>query len=52
MKKAIIALVIAGGISAAAYASLRSNSDSKQVMEKKQETKDVKKECKKRCLFS
>ena len=46
MKKVVIALALAGGITAIAYASLRgSNSNTKQDLKKE------KKECKRTCLF-
>lgn len=51
MKKYIVALVLAAGIGAIAYASLSKNSTNKQAIEKKAEKKE-KKECKKTCLFS
>ena len=51
MKKVVIALVLAGGIGAIAYASLSNRSNTKQSIEKKTEKKD-KKECKKTCMFS
>lgn len=50
MKKYIVALALAGGVAAVAYASLQQR-DNKQATEKK-ETKEVKKECKRTCLFS
>ena len=50
MKKLLFGLVLAGGITAVAYAaSLNNRKDSKQTTEKKAEKK---KECKKHCLFS
>ncbi|HET6994752.1 MAG TPA: hypothetical protein VFI06_07210 [Chitinophagaceae bacterium] len=52
MKKALIALVLAGGIGAIAYASLSNNSRNKQAIEKKTEKKEKKHECKRTCLFS
>jgi len=52
MKKLIVALVLAGGVGAIAYAALDDSSRNKQVIEKKAEKKEKKKECKKRCLFS
>lgn len=51
MKKFVIALVLAGGVGAIAYASLSDKSSNKQAIEKKAEKKE-KKECKKRCMFS
>lgn len=52
MKKAIVALVLASGIAAIAFASLSDRASTKQAIEKKQEKKDVKKkECKKTCMF-
>jgi len=52
MKKFLVALVLAGGIGAIAYASLTKNSSNKQAIEKKTEKKEKKKECKKTCMFS
>ncbi|MGZ8510118.1 MAG: hypothetical protein ACXWV6_02680 [Chitinophagaceae bacterium] len=51
MKKIIVALALAGGVFAFAYASLQNRSSDKQAIEKQQK-KEMKKECKKRCLFS
>ena len=52
MKKAIIALVLASGIAAIAYASMSNRSNNKQAIEKKTEKKEKKHECNKSCLFS
>jgi hypothetical protein len=52
MKKILIALVLAGGVGAIAYASLSNRSNSKQAIEKKTEEKEKKHECKKTCMFS
>ena len=52
MKKAVIALVLAGGIGAIAYASLSNRTNTKQVIEKKTEKQEKKHECKRTCLFS
>jgi hypothetical protein len=52
MKKIVIALVLASGVGAIAYASLSNNNSSKQAIEKKTEKKEKKKECKRTCLFS
>ena len=51
MKKVVIALVLAGGIGAIAFASLSNRNNTKQSIEKKAEKKE-KKECKRTCLFS
>lgn len=51
MKKLIVALVLAGGVGAMAYAALDNRNDSKQVIEKKVNKTEKKKECKKRCIF-
>ena len=51
MKKLIVALALAGGVAAFAYANLHNRNNEKQAIEK-QEKKEMKKECKKRCLFS
>jgi len=52
MKKIVIALVLAGGIGAIAYASLVNRHSNKQAIEKKTEKKEKKHECKRTCLFS
>ena len=52
MKKVVIALVLAGGVGAIAYASLSKHSNNKQAIEKKTEKKEKKRECKRTCLFS
>jgi len=52
MKKAVIALVLAGGIGAIAYASLATRHNTRQAIEKKTEKKEKKHECKRTCLFS
>ena len=52
MKKALIALVLAGGIGAIAFASMSNRSTNKQAIEKKAEKQEKKHECKKRCMFS
>lgn len=52
MKKVVIALVLAGGVGAIAYASLSSRHDSKQAIEKKSEKGEKKHECKHTCPFS
>jgi hypothetical protein len=52
MKKFIVALTLAGGVAAIAYASLSNRDQTKQAIEKKQEKKEIKKkECRKSCLF-
>jgi hypothetical protein len=51
MKKFIVALVLAAGVGAIAFASLSKNNNSKQAIEKKTEKKE-KKECKRTCMFS
>ena len=51
MKKMIVALALASGIAVIAYASLQNRSNTKQAIEK-QEKKELKKECKRTCLFS
>ena len=51
MKKFIVALALAGGVAVIAYASLQNRSNTKQAIEK-QDKKEIKKECQKRCLFS
>jgi flagellar basal body-associated protein FliL len=50
MKKIVIALVLLGGITAFAFASLKSTSKKEQT-EKKTEKKEKKKECKRTCIF-
>jgi hypothetical protein len=52
MKKVLIALVLAGGVAAIAYASLSNRSSNKQSIEKKAEKKEKKHECMKTCMFS
>ena len=52
MKKVVIALVLAGGVAAVAFASLATRHDSKQAIEKKTEKKEKKHECQRTCLFS
>jgi hypothetical protein len=52
MKKIVIALVLAGGVGAIAYASLSNHNSSKQAIEKKTEKKEKKHECSKTCPFS
>jgi hypothetical protein len=47
MKKMIVALALASGIAVIAYASLQNRSNTKQAIEKK----EIKKECKRSCLF-
>jgi hypothetical protein len=51
MKKALIALVAACSIGAIAYASLADRGTTKQKIEKNQEEKKTKKECRHTCLF-
>lgn len=51
MKKFIVALALAGGVAAFAYASLQNRNSDKQGIEKQQK-KEMKKECKKRCMYS
>jgi|EndMetStandDraft_4_1072995.scaffolds.fasta_scaffold240770_1 hypothetical protein len=54
MKKVVIALVFAGGITAIAFASLGNRAsvkDKNTDTEKKQEMKKEKKECKRTCIF-
>jgi hypothetical protein len=53
MKKIIVALILASGVTAIAFAALDSSSAPNQKMktEKKAETKK-KKECKRTCIFS
>ncbi|MGK2860992.1 MAG: hypothetical protein ACSLE0_03615 [Chitinophagaceae bacterium] len=50
MKKIIVALALAGGVAAFAYASLQNRSQEKQAIEKQQK-KELKKECRKRTLY-
>ena len=51
MKKMIVALALASGVAVIAYASLQNRSHTKQAIEK-QNKQEMKKECKKKCLFS
>jgi len=48
MKKMIVALALASGVAVIAYASLNDRSKTKQAVEKK----ELKKECKKKCMYS
>ena len=50
MKKMIVALALASGVAVIAYASLQNRSNNKQAIEK-QSKQEMKKECKKRCLY-
>ena len=52
MRKVVIALVLAGGVGAIAYASLSDRSSNKQAIEKKTEKQQKKHECKRTCMFS
>jgi hypothetical protein len=52
MKKALIVLVLVGGVGAIAYASLNNSSRNKQKMEKKTDKQEKKHECMKKCMFS
>jgi len=52
MKKVVIALALAGGVGAIAYASLSNRSNHKQAIEKKTEKQEKKHECKRTCMFS
>lgn len=51
MKKMIIFLVLACLVGAIAFASLRNNRGDKQTIQKKQDAKKTKKECKRTCIF-
>jgi len=52
MKKTIVALILASGVTAIAFAALDTSSSNKKVKtEKKVETKK-KKECKHTCMYS
>jgi hypothetical protein len=53
MKKTIVALILASGVTAIAFAALdtSSSSNKKMKMEKKAETKK-KRECKHTCMYS
>jgi type II secretory pathway component PulJ len=50
MKKMIVALALASGVAVIAYASLQNRNNTKQAVEK-QNKQEMKKECKKKCLF-
>lgn len=50
MKKMIVALALAGGVAVIAYASLQNRNNTRQAVEK-QSKQELKKECKKRCLY-
>ena len=51
MKRVLIAMVLLGGVTAIAFASLKSTNKKDQT-EKKVEKKEKKKECKRTCIFS
>ncbi len=51
MKKMIVALALAGGVAVIAYASLQNRDNTRQAVEK-QNKQEMKKECKKKCLYS
>jgi uncharacterized membrane protein YebE (DUF533 family) len=50
MKKMIVALALVSGVAVIAYASLQNRNDTRQAVEK-QSKQEMKKECKKRCLY-
>jgi ethanolamine transporter EutH len=50
MKKLLIILVLIGGVTAIAFASLSSRKNNKQAIEKKAEKKE--KKCSRTCIFS
>ena len=50
MKKMIVALALVSGVAVIAYASLQNRNNTKQAVEK-QNKQEMKKECKKRCLY-
>jgi hypothetical protein len=52
MKKALIVLVLAGGVGAIAYASLGNRSNVKQAIEKKTDKKEKNHECMRKCPMS
>ena len=54
MKKTVIALILAAGVTAIAFAALDSSGSSKKKIktEKKAEQKQKKKECKHSCMYS
>ena len=52
MKKVLVALILAGGITAAAFASLNGVNKKEKATEKKMEKKEKKKECRRTCPFS
>ncbi len=51
MKKAFVALLLACFVVAFAFASLRNRSTTSKDIEKKQEVKKQKKECRHSCIF-
>ena len=51
MKKFIVALALAGGVAAFAYASLHNRTSDQQAIEKQQKKEVKKEECRKRCIF-
>ena len=52
MKKALIVLVLAGGVGAIAYASLSNRGNVKQAIEKKTDKKEKNHECMRKCPMS
>jgi hypothetical protein len=51
MKKTFMFLVLACLVAVIAFASLRGNRSDKQTIEKKQDAKKTKKECRHTCIF-
>jgi hypothetical protein len=54
MKKVLVALILAGGVTAIAFAAFDSSGSSKKKVktEKKADQKEKKKECKRTCIYS
>ena len=52
MKKIAVVLVLAGGLTAVAFASLNGVNKKEKATEKKMEKKEKKKECRRTCPFS
>jgi flagellar basal body-associated protein FliL len=52
MKKLVVALVLAGGVTAVAFAALKSVSSSKKETRTEKKAEKKKKECKHTCMFS
>ena len=52
MKKLLVALVLAGGVTAVAFAAFKSNNSSKKETKTEKKAEKKKKECKRVCMFN